>query len=65
MNANLFDESFTNGSVLNGTIIRLPLRQDASSSKLSSKTLTPEEVRQVTDEESVLRMLYKTLELLE
>ena len=47
MNVNLFDESFTNGSVLNGTIIRLPLRQDASNSELSSKTLTPEEVRQL------------------
>ena len=45
-----FVPAYKFGTPLDGTIIRLPLRLDASTSRISSKALTPGEIQQLLDE---------------
>ncbi|THH29382.1 hypothetical protein EUX98_g4793 [Antrodiella citrinella] len=47
MDLDVLDSSFTSGDVLNGTVIRLPLRQPGHNSEISGKTLTAMEIRQL------------------
>ncbi|KAL4245751.1 hypothetical protein ABKN59_001667 [Abortiporus biennis] len=42
-----FDSTWTAGKPFEGTIIRLPLRQDASWSRISTKTLDPKEIKKL------------------
>ncbi|TCD64790.1 hypothetical protein EIP91_003627 [Steccherinum ochraceum] len=47
MNLGTLDPTFVPGDRFNGTVIRLPLRQDASKSEISAKTLTSLEIRKL------------------